>query len=200
MQQRLRSQVKLLILLRHLFQLLLEFRSHYDSSSRIVPTPLTAASARLVRQPHRAEISIPRSIALHMSYTASSPADTAHMASISTPVRDSVVTTTLRRIPGSSGFGSISTSIPSSARGWHSGIKSAVRLAPPIDGQPGHRKDVSLLHFVGEDRVQRRPLHADLALCHGTPSRHRFRADVHHAGAALLIQVCERFRFHHNPY
>ncbi len=55
--------------------------------------------------------------------------DTAVSASISTPVRSVVFTSALTSICGGSSIISTRTSIWVSARGWHSGMSSAVRLA-----------------------------------------------------------------------
>src|SRR5579864_6214618 len=72
---------------------------------------------------------MPRSTALHMSYTVSAATETAVSASISTPVR--LVTRTVARISNCacSTSSSNAMSTPLIGSGWHNGIRSGVRFA-----------------------------------------------------------------------
>ena len=78
-----------------------------------------------------ASIRMPRSTALTMSYTVSAAIDAAVNASISTPVRP-VVRTVASISTVSAPSARRSTLIAEIGSGWHSGIRSAVRLAAMI--------------------------------------------------------------------
>ena len=69
-------------------------------------------------------------MALTMSISASPATATAVSASISTPVRSAVRATASTKTPES--ITQSSTLTPCSPIGWHSGIRSGVRLAPVI--------------------------------------------------------------------
>ena len=73
---------------------------------------------------------IPRSTALHMSYTVSKAIPIAVNASISTPVRPTVSAVTLQSTVDASRSVSNSTAILVSGTGWQSGMSSEVRLDP----------------------------------------------------------------------
>ena len=75
-------------------------------------------------------IRMPRSTAFSMSYTVKAATLAAVSASISTPVRPVVRTVALISTPASTRSRSSVTA--ETGNGWHSGIRSAVRLLPMI--------------------------------------------------------------------
>ena len=79
-----------------------------------------------------ASIRIPRSTALHMSYTVNPVTLTAVSASISTPVWPLTRTVASISTPAPSSDGTRSTEMPLTGSGWHSGISSWVRFAAMI--------------------------------------------------------------------
>jgi segregation and condensation protein A len=54
-----------------------------------------------------------------------------------------------------------------------------------------HRKYITLLHLPGADQFQGFPLHMDFATSHCRPLGIRLMTDIHHAGAALFIEMCK---------
>src|SRR5690349_14559078 len=133
-------------------------RLHYGSVSRSPPgafkaapslvappsllSPVAAGALRLAHLRHgpvlppsfhstrTSVITAAGSMALTMSMRASAATDTEVSASISTPVRSAVRATAVMSTPSSVTVRSTVT--PCSPIGWHSGIRSGVRLAPAI--------------------------------------------------------------------
>jgi hypothetical protein len=102
------------------------------------PWPPSLASSRT------SVITAALSTALIMSISVSAATATEVSASISTPVRSAVRTCAVIATPESVTVRSTVT--PCSASGWQSGIRSGVRLAPAMPGDPRDGERVALGH------------------------------------------------------
>ncbi len=148
---------------------------------------------------------MPRSAALHMSYTVSAATLTAVRASISTPVLPvvrAVASTSIQALDSPRRFRPAGGQLDAHV-GQQQGVAHGDQLVGALGrldaGDLGHGQHVALLGQAAFDERQRLGRHRDPAPGHRHALCLPLGPDVDHARAAALIQMREFARHNHGP-